>query len=43
MTGSFEYNYAIALFELSVEGNCLERVYEEFLSVTQIFDNNRIL
>lgn len=40
MSGSFEYNYAIALFELSVEDNCLERVYEEFLSVTQIFEEN---
>lgn len=40
MTGSFEYNYAEALFELSLENNCLESVYEEFSAVTQIFDEN---
>lgn len=40
MTGSFEYNYAEALFELSLENDCLESVYEEFLSVTQIFKEN---
>lgn len=40
MTGSFEYNYAEALFELSLENDCLESVYEEFMSVTQIFKEN---
>lgn len=40
MTGSFEYNYAEALFELSLENDCLESVYEEFLSVTQILNEN---
>lgn len=40
MTGSFEYNYAEALFELALENDCLESVYEEFLSVIQIFDAN---
>ncbi len=40
MTGSFEYNYAEALFDLSLENDCLESVYEEFLSVTQIFEEN---
>lgn len=40
MTGSFEYNYAEALFELSLENDCLDSVYEEFLTVTQIFEDN---
>ncbi|MCD7772949.1 MAG: F0F1 ATP synthase subunit delta [Ruminococcus sp.] len=40
MTGSFEKNYATALFELCIENDCLESVYEEFLCVTQIFEQN---